>query len=266
MNYFFPLDSYQKEAIEKKHSDEFIEKTTEYITSLKASDLPVIFSLKHLSVMLGINYSRLMEIINSNEAEYKNYKIKKRSGGFRSIQSPKPQLLFIQKWIYQNILLKIRLNEGCFGFRKRYSIKENAMLHQNQEAILKIDLYRFFDTITQERVFGMFKSIGYHSNLSVYLAKLTTTVPPYKYEETVLEDKYIPDKFLERIRNSKSFLPQGAPSSPYISNIIASKLDLRLGTLSKKIGCNYSRYADDLTFSGEYKRLPKINLIYFRRL
>lgn len=261
MNYFFPLDSYKEKAVEEKHSDKFIEITTEYVNRLKGSDLPVIFSLKHLSIILNIPYQRLLEILNFNDIEYTSYKIKKRRGGFRHILSPKPQLSFIQKWIYENILLIIPLDKGCFGFRKNYSIKDNANFHKNQEAILKIDLYRFFDTITQKRVYGLFKSIGYHSNLSVYLAKFTTTKAPYQYEETVLEDKYIPEKFLESIKKDNDILPQGAPSSPNISNIIASKLDLRLRKLAEKTGIRYSRYADDITFSGPCTQLPKIKLI-----
>jgi len=153
----------------------------------------------------------LLEMAKHNETYYTTYKIKKKRGGFRQIMSPKASLKFVQRWINENILSQIPLDTACTGFRKNSSIKKNALLHQNKEAVLKLDLYRFFETITQNRVYGVFKSIGYHTNLAVYLAQLTTSPPPYLYRETVLQDKYVPNGFLKQ--EEESILPQGAPKA-----------------------------------------------------
>jgi len=195
-------------------------------------------------------------VINSN---YKFFALKKKSGGTREIMAPKGQLKNIQRWINFYILNKIRLHDNCFGFIKGKSIKDNAMIHASQECILNIDLLKFFDTITQERVFGMFKEFGYHPNLARLLANLTTA----KHKEWYWKDIDLKEhpELKALVDKKPKIIPQGAPTSPAISNIISRKLDNRLNKLASKCNCKYSRYADDITFSGVKSNIPSLKLI-----
>ncbi|GAA4932072.1 hypothetical protein GCM10023314_00390 [Algibacter agarivorans] len=195
-------------------------------------------------------------VINSN---YKFFKIKKKNGGHREIMAPKGQLKNIQRWINFYILNQIEIHPNCFGFIKNRSIKNNAKIHINQECILNIDLLKFFDTITQERVFGMFKQFGYHPNLARLLASLTTAKHKEWFWNQIDLNKHPELKKL--VEKKPKIIPQGAPTSPSISNIICRRLDNRLNKLALKCNCKYSRYADDITFSGRKSDLPTLKLI-----
>jgi len=258
MDSTFPRNEFYQQAKQQGHSQQYLAETLEYADNLSKSGIPVIFSLKHLSVILGLSHKELKELIEKRDRYYSHYRIKKKSGGHREITSPHAELKFIQQWININILAKIRLSNACMGFRKSYSIKNNAEVHKNQEAILKVDLFRFFDSISERRVYGMFKELGYHSNLAVDLARLTTVHLPSSYWIAAIKDSEVPREFAHK---SQPFLPQGAPTSPAISNIIARKIDSRLLGLATKFEVSYSRYADDITFSGKTECLPPIGLI-----
>lgn len=123
---------------------------------------------------------------------------------------------------------------------------------------MSIDLYRFFDSINVKRVYGMFRWLGYEKNISYSLAQLCTTNLTASYIDEIKQDEYHPNEFdLTYVRR----LPQGAPTSPGIANIIASKLDRRLGALCVEIGASYSRYADDITISSNKNVLPSLDFI-----
>lgn len=125
-----------------------------------------------------------------------------------------------------------------------------------------MDLQRFYDSITENRIFGIFKSLGYHPNLAVSLAKICTLVPDeYILRSFKLKEKELKDLLID---NQIGILAQGAPSSPKISNLICQSLDRRLLGLAVKHELKYSRYADDLTFSGDYENLIKVKRIISR--
>lgn len=237
----FPRDDFINALEASEHSEEFKQETLTYIDSLMWKDegYPVIFSLKHFSQIVKINYKRLNEITKNRGKFYHTFEIQKRKGGTRPIDSPNKQLKYIQRWIACNILERVPLADTCTGFRKKLSIKNNAEFHAGQEWLLKIDLMKFFETIHEKRVYHLFKKLGYHTNLCVDFAKLLTI-----------------DK-----GGKEGILPQGAPSSPLVSNIVASKLDQRLMKLSENLSIKYSRYADDITFSGSNEPIPSIKVI-----
>lgn len=240
------------------HSDEYYKAIQEYEEKLDIQGLPIIFSLKHFAIWIGISHSYLNKLIKTREDQYNNFSIQKKSGGYREIKSPTLGLKSIQRFIYSNILNSIKLDQSCYGFRKKVSIKDNASLHINQEAILRIDLYRFFDSITEKRVYGLFLSLGYHPNLSVSFAQLLTAPHTSAYEHTLKKENVFPKSYYDV---NKAVLPQGAPTSPSIANIIAKKLDVRLRNLAYSFEIKYSRYADDLIFSGKKENIPPIHLL-----
>ena len=204
--------------------------------------MPVIFNIAHLSEIVGCE--RLTENYRSIAQQYANYNIKKRNGkGEREINAPKGKLKDIQKWIYKNILLKdtsVRGNVYSFlpeGYNDRghISIKENAEPHARHTWLINIDLKDFFGSIRIERIQEYFRSLGYIDEVAEVLATLCC----YKRK-----------------------LPQGAPTSPMLSNISASNLDDAMIDISAAYNATYTRYADDMTFSGVGKEYIPVQIIY----
>jgi len=195
-----------------------------YIKPILKQGLPVIFETEHLSLLLGRTSSYLDSVVFSPESHYRYFKIKKRSGGYRDIDVPYPALLECQYWIYYNILSKVKLNYCAHGFARKKSIITNASIHLNQPELLKIDIERFFPSISKDRVVALFHRLGYSPQVSFYLASICCV---------------------------NDCLPQGAPTSPAISNIIAIKLDNRILAFAKKFKFKYTRYADDIAISGD---------------
>lgn len=265
----FPLEDFINLAIKQGKSDEYIESCIKYIKILESNSYPVLFSLDHLAFEIGIDKlvfkSLIGELNNGLNLENKYYrysyfKLRKRNGGHREIMAPAKDLKYFQKWILVNILEKYPLRDSCKGFRSGISIFQNAQVHENADVILKVDLLKFYDTITDKRVYGVFKNMGYIENLAVSLSKLTTAKHRIEYWNS-FEDG-AKSVFHEYINGDYAILPQGAPSSPMLANIIASKMDRRFEELSKILNFNYSRYADDLAFSIKFGgRLPSISQI-----
>lgn len=247
----------------QEHSAEFFNDLENYKAVLEKNGLPIIYTINHLCLLAEVNLERIKDICNSGRQDnYKRFKLKKKRGGFRVIQTPQDELKYLQRWILENVLNKKQSHNACKGFDPETSIKLNAEKHLNQEGILKMDLLRFYDSINEKRVYGLFKSLGYHPNLSVSLAKICTLVPEktffssFKKKEQHLKQKIKQDGL--------GIVPQGAPSSPKISNLISITLDNRLQKLADKNKLNYTRYADDLTFSGTIETLSKIKKIVYK--
>ncbi len=210
--------------IQKGLNSEFQDKYMQYVESLVPKNLPVIFETEHLSRLLGRTNIYLNSVVHSPVSYYRYFKLKKKKGGFREIAVPYPSLLECQYWIYYNILSNVKISYCAHGFAKKKSIITNAKIHVGQKELLKIDIKDFFPSITKHRVIAMFHSLGYPAGIAFNLGALCC-----------LDD----------------CLPQGAPTSPAISNIVTQLLDKRLFALAKKFDFKYTRYADDLAFSGE---------------
>jgi retron-type reverse transcriptase len=196
----------------------------EYVSVLFKNNVPIIFENKHLAANLGVKPAILAKIIAAPESFYYNFQIPKRKGGVRKISAPYPLLLEIQRWINNYILSKTDLGNYSFAYRQNKSIVDHAKIHLGEDDLLKVDLKNFFPTIKLERIIAVFQHYGYTNKIAYSLARLCS---------------------------NNSCLPQGAATSPTLSNIIAKRLDLRLGKLSEKYLLKYSRYADDLAFSGK---------------
>lgn len=256
------LDNISTETL-SKHSEGFIADIIDYDLKLRNKNLPVIYSLPHLCLLAGVNIKKISKICTSNRiSEYKRFKLRKKRGGFRVIQTPTDELKYLQKWILVNILENVPSHTSCKGFDKTKSIKQNAEVHLKKESILKIDLLRFYDSINERRVYGVFKHMGYHSNLAVSLSKICTIVPDEQFLNS-FKKKELELKNLI-IKKAEGILPQGAPSSPKLSNLISISIDNRLSKLAHKYELAYSRYADDITFSGNIVVLKKVKSTIYR--
>jgi retron-type reverse transcriptase len=173
-----------------------------------------------------LNPRRLWNLARNIDKHYREFEIELPGGRRRPITAPDNTLRFVQRRILDKVLNKVDLSESCHGFRKGRSILTNAKDHVGKDVVLAVDVKDFFPSITFPRVYGLFKHLGYDKNRAALLARLTTY---------------------------KNVLPQGAPTSPAIANLVCRALDRRLCALSKKGGFTYTRYADDLTFSGPAK-------------
>lgn len=198
----------------------------EYVKSILKRDGIVILSSDHLASLTGIEECTLAEMISSNKKFYRTFSIPKRTGGERIISAPYPSLKQVQDWIYKELLLpRTQLPDCAVGFIPGKSIVDNATPHIGSKYLLKMDLKDFFPSIKLTRIIAAFQYLGYYPRMAYYLARLCC------------EDDH---------------LPQGAPTSPILSNIIAKHLDKRLSGLAERYGFVYTRYADDLTFSGDF--------------
>lgn len=223
-------NSFERSGIKPELTEEYLS----YIKPLLKNEVPIIFDFNHLCLLLGRNQTYLASVINSNISHYREFEIPKRSGGKRTISAPYPTLLECQSWIYENILTKIKIHSSAHGFTFKKSIISNSKVHVGQNHFLKIDLKDFFPSITINQVITIFKSLGYTHKVSYYLASICC------YGDV---------------------LPQGAPTSPMLSNIVAISLDKRLMNYSKKFNLKYTRYADDLAFSGNSIPVKHIDYI-----
>ena len=140
-----------------------------------------------------------------------------------------------------NILEQVELHRAAHGFRRGRSIVSNAKPHVGSDVVINVDLEDFFPTVTYKRIRGVFRSLGYSDQVSTILA-LICSEP--QIDEVQLDGKTY------YVAKSERALPQGAPSSPAITNIICRGLDARLDDSATKLGFVYTRYADDMTLSG----------------
>jgi RNA-directed DNA polymerase len=185
--------------------------------------LPELSSHEDLAKDLKLSIDIISKYFNNNKRYYNQYEVAKKNGKKRTISSPHLELKGIQRWILRNIFDKLSPSPYAKGFVKGISLLKNAEPHKGKQYILNIDLKDFFDNIPANFVYSVFNSLGYSPKLSFQLTKICTI---------------------------NSVLPQGAPTSPALSNFVCNRLDYRLGNYCKKNALVYTRYADDLTISG----------------
>lgn len=182
----------------------------------------------------------------SSTTHWRRFQIPKKTGGLRLISAPMPKLKRAQHWILKNILEKVPFHDAAHGFVPGRSIVTNAACHVGRDVVLNLDLKDFFPTLSWLRVRGLFVSLGYSPEASTILSLLCTEAD---VDEVEIDGK----RFY--VHSSGRKLPQGSPCSPAITNLVCRRLDQRLSGLAKKLGYTYTRYADDLTFSGPPERV-----------
>ena len=171
----------------------------------------------------------------------------KRSGGIRLIEAPKERLKTLQRRILADILDRIPPHAAAHGFVHERNIKTFAAPHAAQHILLRIDLRDFFPSIRRARVQTIFRTLGYPEPVADLLGGITTTCTP----RDVFRGAPQVDLAHLRALYVQSHLPQGAPTSPALANACCYRLDCRLAGLAEAAGAQYTRYADDLAFSGD---------------
>jgi RNA-directed DNA polymerase len=204
--------------------------------------LKSVTTLKGLAILLGFTPSGLSYVLfkRPTATKYRSFQIPKRRGGFRTIDAPESALKLLQRRLSELLqdcadeinAAKKTKDLIAHGFKRKRSIVSNARRHRNRRYVFNVDLENFFPSINFGRVRGFFiKDRNFALNPTV--ATLIAQIACYN--------------------NS---LPQGSPCSPAISNLVGHLLDIQIVRLAAKVGCTYSRYADDLTFSTNKKAFP----------
>ncbi|QEL16375.1 reverse transcriptase family protein [Limnoglobus roseus] len=212
----------------------------------EANSVPPLANLRQLRELLGIRSAKQLGYFllasDKDDGPYTRFTVPKRGGGERVICAPKPQLKWVQRRIHERILSGVPLADAAHGFVPGRSIVSNAAAHVGAAVVVKFDLKDFFPTIHSYRMIGLFARMGY----SVGTAKIATADESASVAPVLARlCSYTPDPRAW----GKAHAPQGAPTSPAVSNLICRHLDARLGGLARKLGGVYTRYADDLTFS-----------------
>ncbi|MCH2045720.1 MAG: RNA-directed DNA polymerase [Saprospiraceae bacterium] len=211
---------------------------------LKQNGLPIFKEAIDLANAMEIDLGELRFLAyhrtTARTSHYKRFYIPKKSGGKRLISAPMPRLKKAQYWILHNILYKMDIHEAAHGFVPKRSIISNAQGHLGSAVVINVDMKDFFPSVTFRRVKGLFKGLGYSQQIATVLALLCTEA---NTDEIELDGE------LFFVSKGERFLPQGAPTSPALTNILCRKLDKRFKGMVDKLGWKYTRYADDLTFS-----------------
>lgn len=217
---------------------------TEKTILLESLNIPIIKSFDDLANELRLSKKLVYWLTRSDtRGKYKKFYIKKRSGKLREINEPAFSLKIVQRWVLQNILEKIKCSDYCYGFRKQEhftNLKDDkkdadkpeylcpqlavALKHRNNLYLLKLDIKDFYGSITEGMVYRQFREIGYNKDVSNLLKNICTW---------------------------ENSLPQGAPSSAYLANLVCRRMDSRIAGYCNKHNIVYTRYADDLIFSSD---------------
>jgi len=221
------------------------------VDKLARSGLPPIHNAVDLATAMGITVNELRFLAfarkTSTVSHYVQFTLPKKSGGERLISAPMERLKRAQHWVLEHLLEGRWLHDAAHGFRAERSIVSNAEPHVGREVVINVDLKDFFPTVTYKRVKGLFRSLGFSESIATICALLCTE--PRQVSVDVDGQRY-------HVAMTERFLPQGAPTSPAITNLLCRALDARLSRIAAKLDYRYTRYADDLTFSGPREANP----------
>lgn len=234
MNFEQYKTAFEKAASNSGYTAQNIERCLNYAQVLIENNVPVIYNTSHLSALVGYRKEYIKKAVVYTPFFYRDFQIKKRNGKLRTISEPLPSLKEIQNWILENVLQNVKISPFAKAYRKNVSITENLKFHRKQPKVFTLDLKDFFPSIKTESVENIFLSLGYSRLISNLLAKLCTR---------------------------DNVLPQGAPTSPYLSNIFFNNADNLIAKFCLDKTIKYTRYADDLSFSGVFDENELFNFI-----
>ena len=217
---------------------------------LRSLNVPVIFTLGHIASICDVPYGWLDKVVKRKVDPYRVFRIRKRTGGYRQICVPDQYLLRVQQWIHLAILKFRPLHPISTAFAPGCMHYSNAEAHSFAKWLVKIDVASFFESVSERQVYRVFHQIGYPALLSFQLCRICTRVAggSRKYQN---ERWQTPNN----VRYSKfgisevGHLPQGAPTSPMLANLVCAQLDSKLQECASEHRCTVTRYADDIVFS-----------------
>ncbi len=187
------------------------------------------------------------------------------SGGVRLIERPKPRLAELQRRIVRHVVDALPVHEAAHGFRRGRSPVSCAAPHAGRETVVRMDLEGFFPAVSARRISALLALAGYPAAVAEALAGVLTTAAPPDVLAAVPAGRRDPVRGRLLNNLAATHLPQGAPSSPSVANAVTHHLDRRISGLARSLGAAYTRYADDLAFSGDdlplHRLLPGVRRI-----
>jgi len=216
-------DTFTAAALAAGRPQEFIAHALTYAQHLWNSELPIIFDEEHLAALVGFEFTALREALTRPRSLYQTSYIPKHSGGYRRIDALIESLKKCQLWVLRNILQRIPVHLSANAFIVGRSIRDNALMHTGQPIVISLDVKDFFSSLSATKCEKLFIDLGYDTGVAQMLRQITTF---------------------------ESALPQGAPSSPALSNLLMRKFDAAMLKETIDRGIRYTRYADDITVSG----------------
>lgn len=226
--------AFTEKAIQNGYSVDEINKCLIYSKTIIEKGFPVIYNTSHLSALVGYNKKYLKRASAYTSHFYKRHVIPKKNNKLRILDEPLPSLKEIQYWVLQNILEKIKISRYAKAYTAGRNIKDHVKYHKGQNFVLTLDIQDFFTNIKFAHINKLFLDIGY----SIYVANL-----------------------LAKLCCFNDSLPQGAPTSPRLSNIIMQSFDNVISDYCKNNNLRYSRYADDLAFSGTAINIDELKIL-----
>jgi RNA-directed DNA polymerase len=244
----------------------------------KSPNCPPIFSLKHLAYSAEVKYRVLREAVERKTPErYRIFKIQKcsdpgsTSKRYRIICVPDAQLMKAQRWIVQNILAHGRTHDASVAYKPGSNIVDAASLHCGCSWLIKLDIVNFFESVTEIGAYRVFNDMGYQPLVAFELARICTrkgdltTVRNRCYKKWRVKYETHPEIPSYRGADILGHLPQGAPTSPMLANLVMYDFDQSVDEIANEFGLTYTRYADDLTLStasDDFSRVKAQELIY----
>ncbi|ARR52346.1 hypothetical protein HY78_02170 [Rhizorhabdus wittichii DC-6] len=234
--------------------DDVIERAAAAIESFidKHPNRPPLLTIGHLARRSGVSWFHLRQFVEgSRSGIYRYFRIRKRSGGHRQISVPDPKLMIVQRWIARHILAAIPVHRASFAFAPQSSIVGCARQHCRARWLIKLDISGFFGSISEIQVYRVFLGAGYAPLVAFELARLCTHAPSgsKRYAKRTWTAALTERAIRPYTQPHIGYLPQGAPTSPMLSNLVMRETDKLVAAVATKAGVTYTRYSDDMTFS-----------------
>ncbi|GAA2645264.1 reverse transcriptase family protein [Paractinoplanes durhamensis] len=257
---------YRREGRARGKPEALLDAALTQTQSVEANGLAAVLTLNHLAVRTGVSYNYLRGIVERKWDPYDDIVLKRRNGrGMRPISAPHSPLMRVQRWILHRIVDRVPVHADSYAYQAGSSIRSCASRHAGARWLVKLDIRNFFETIDERRVYTVFHKAGYVQLVALELARLCTRSAAHASH---VDSHRFLSNMRDRVISPYSqavlgFLPQGAPTSGALANLIFYELDTTFSRIAQLERMVYTRYADDLTFSTieEFSRSQATSLI-----
>lgn len=242
-----PPHLYRQGALAEGRDTEAAERAIEVAGRIRVSGAYPVYTLSHLARLTGASWSFLRDVAARRRDPYLDVVRPKRDRAMRSISSPQPVLMEVQRWLLRHVVSACEVHSSSYAYQEGRSIVTCARRHVGARWLIKLDIHDFFESVGEKRVYRLFQDLGYPRLLSLEMARLCTRVTGTEGRLDRVFYRY-PGKAPYAVER-RGALPQGAPTSGMLANAVMAGLDRRLDSFARSKALTYTRYSDDLTFS-----------------
>jgi RNA-directed DNA polymerase len=247
-------------------SDTLLDAALRQAEAVESKGLAAVLTLNHLALRTGVSYHYLRRIVSRVSDPYEDLVLRRRNGRkMRAISIPDQPLMAVQRWILQRIASQIPAHPNSYAYERGRSIRACATRHVGARWLVKLDVENFFETIDERQVYRVFQAAGYVPLVALELARLCTRWA--RHADHIDDSRFAGHlkNWVIRAYNTNvlGFLPQGAPTSGALANLVVRDVDIQFSAFAQRERMVYTRYADDLTFSstGPFNRDDAVKVI-----